>query len=187
MWKFDGREVYDRRVYFWNLLSATLWQVCLLPSALAKTKPRFVSIESGDRTTTCNLIKLYRYQDPYSWRRVYISVGRSASGLWVGCLLIVDPCIDRFQVGIWGFRASDECLLHVVRATLSAKPPPYETIMDLDSKIRNFTTVPKAGSSGPVDERTALSMRTFVRSHYQALSQSFFQSMYGSGGLIWIW
>ncbi|EEB93484.1 hypothetical protein MPER_07849, partial [Moniliophthora perniciosa FA553] len=27
MWKFEGRELYERRVYFWNLLSATLWQV----------------------------------------------------------------------------------------------------------------------------------------------------------------
>lgn len=26
-WGFQGREAYDRRVYFWNLLAAILWQV----------------------------------------------------------------------------------------------------------------------------------------------------------------
>jgi len=27
MWGFEGRDAYDRRVYFWNLLAAVLWQV----------------------------------------------------------------------------------------------------------------------------------------------------------------
>lgn len=31
MWGFEGREAYDRRVYFWTLMSGVLWQVCALP------------------------------------------------------------------------------------------------------------------------------------------------------------
>jgi hypothetical protein len=77
-------------------------------------------------------------------------------------------------VGIWGFKASEEFLLHVVRATLSAKPPPYETILELDRKVHSFATPPKTENAGPVEERTALSMQIFVRSHYQALSKQFF-------------
>ncbi|KAK7461100.1 hypothetical protein VKT23_009029 [Stygiomarasmius scandens] len=143
MWKFDGREVYDRRVYFWNLLSATLWQ------SLVTGRPPAILSNYIDT-------KIPTPEEEYTYQLGEVPLG----------------------FGIWGFRASDECLLHVVRATLSAKPPPYETIMDLDSKIRNFTTVPKAGSSGPVDERTALSMRTFVRSHYQALMLMYLHRAY---------
>jgi hypothetical protein len=31
MWGFAGREAYDRRVYFWSLMSGVLWQVCARP------------------------------------------------------------------------------------------------------------------------------------------------------------
>lgn len=27
MWGFQGKEAYERRVYFWNLVSGSLWQV----------------------------------------------------------------------------------------------------------------------------------------------------------------
>jgi len=30
VWGFEGREAYDRRVYFWNLMSGVLWQVYIL-------------------------------------------------------------------------------------------------------------------------------------------------------------
>lgn len=29
MWGFSGREAYDRRVYFWNLMAGVLWMVSL--------------------------------------------------------------------------------------------------------------------------------------------------------------
>jgi len=31
MWGFEGREAYDRRAYFWSLMSGVLWQVCTVP------------------------------------------------------------------------------------------------------------------------------------------------------------
>ncbi|THU97620.1 hypothetical protein K435DRAFT_819108 [Dendrothele bispora CBS 962.96] len=143
MWKFDGREVYDRRVYFWNLLSATLWQ------SLVTGRPPAILSNYIDT-------KIPTPEEEYTYQLGEVPLG----------------------FGTWGFRASDECLLHVVRATLSAKPPPYERVLELDAKIRNFAAVPKADGNGPVDERTALSMRTFVRSHYQDLMLMYLHRAY---------
>ena len=92
-----------------------------------------------------------------------------------------------FLVGIWGFKATAECLVPLTRAILGVTPPAYEAVLALDRKIRNLT-VPNAlsdilptqsVSSGMVTgfqgssiaDRTALSMREFVRSHYQDLSE----------------
>lgn len=61
-----------------------------------------------------------------------------------------------------------ECLIPLVKAILAAKPPDYSTILELEAKIRNFV-LPQQDSTQ--DDRTALSMRTFVRSHYQDLSE----------------
>ncbi|KAF5352033.1 hypothetical protein D9758_009454 [Tetrapyrgos nigripes] len=143
MWKFEGREVYDRRVYFWNLLSATLWQ-----SLVTGRPPAILSDYIDTKIPTPE--EEYRYQ-----------LGEVPLGF-----------------GIWGFKASAECLLHVVRATLSAKPPPYETVLELDTKIRNFATPPKVDSNEPVGERTSLSMRTFVRSHYHSLMLMYLHRAY---------
>lgn len=79
---------------------------------------------------------------------------------------------DRFTsliVGIWGFRASSECLVPLVRLALAVKPPSYDAVMELDRKIRDFS-LPKADSLQTHTDRTAISMQTFVRSHYQELS-----------------
>lgn len=27
LWGFEGKEAYERRSYFWNLLAGSLWQV----------------------------------------------------------------------------------------------------------------------------------------------------------------
>jgi hypothetical protein len=32
LWGFEGKEAYERRVYFWNLMSGVLWQVRYLRS-----------------------------------------------------------------------------------------------------------------------------------------------------------
>ena len=79
------------------------------------------------------------------------------------------PQLMCHSVGTWGFKASIECLLPAVRATLAAKPPPYSEILELDRKIRSFASV--ASASDDQNDNTALSMRTFVRSHYQDLSK----------------
>ncbi len=75
-------------------------------------------------------------------------------------------------VGIWGFRFS-ELLLQVVQATLSAKAPSLEHVLELDKKVRDFGLANPANPT--VEDTTALSMRNFVRSHYKELSKG---SMY---------
>lgn len=59
----------------------------------------------------------------------------------------------------------------VVRTVLAAKPPSYDVIIELDRKIRDLA-VPRTDMDALQShtERTAISMRTFVRSHYQELS-----------------
>lgn len=58
-----------------------------------------------------------------------------------------------------------------MQLTLGAKPPSYETVLNLDAKIRQAAAPPKSDSD-PSDDRTAITMQTFVRSHYQDLSKS---------------
>jgi hypothetical protein len=60
-------------------------------------------------------------------------------------------------VGPWGHKATEECLVPIVRATLAVKPPTYDKILQLDRKIRAFSQPPP-----DVDERTAISMKKFV-------------------------
>jgi hypothetical protein len=60
-------------------------------------------------------------------------------------------------------------MIPLVKIVLAVKPPSYQAVLELDSKIRNL--VPPQ-TNDPVDDRTAVSMRIFVRSHYQDLSES---------------
>ena len=62
-----------------------------------------------------------------------------------------------------------ECMIPLVKAVLGVKPPSYQAILELDRKIRDFT---QPQVDNPQDEPTAISMRVFVRSHYQDLCQS---------------
>jgi hypothetical protein len=71
-------------------------------------------------------------------------------------------------VGIWGFRATPELLMPVVRMVLAVKPPEYAQVLELDKKIRKFGLPNEAQDNSG---RTAISMRTFVRSHYTDLSK----------------
>lgn len=65
-----------------------------------------------------------------------------------------------------------ECLLPVVKVTMSAVPPSYQSILALDEKIRNFN-IPVAMdpiANEPEKTETATSsMQSFVRSHYREL------------------
>ncbi|KAL4263673.1 Zn(2)-C6 fungal-type domain-containing protein [Pleurotus pulmonarius] len=131
-WGFQGREAYDRRVYFWNLLAAILWQ------ALVTGRPPVI------------LQTFIHCQMPTDEEEELYQLGEVPHGF-----------------GTWGFKASVECLLPAVRVTLAAKPPPYSEILELDRKIRSFASV--ASASDDQNDNTALSMRTFVRSHYQDL------------------
>ncbi|KAJ7028724.1 hypothetical protein C8F04DRAFT_963706 [Mycena alexandri] len=130
MWQFKGREAYERRVYFWNLLVAVLWQ------ALVTGRPPSILSVYVD-------CKLPTEQEEYEF-----GGGGPPTGL-----------------GVWGHRATEDCLLPIVRATLAVKAPSYDKILHLDRKIRNFAQP----GANPVDERTAISMKNFVRSHYRDL------------------
>ncbi|KAK0484537.1 hypothetical protein IW261DRAFT_1457256 [Armillaria novae-zelandiae] len=132
MWGFEGKEAYDRRVYFWNLVAGSLWQ-CLVTG-----RPPVILSEFID-------CKIPTAEEENTFQHGEVPLG----------------------FGIWGFRASRECLVHVVKASLAVKPPSYESILELDQKIREFAS-PRP-SELMSEDSTPLSMRTFVRSHYKEL------------------
>ncbi|KAL0946088.1 hypothetical protein HGRIS_012356 [Hohenbuehelia grisea] len=132
LWGFEGKEAYDRRVYFWNLLSSSLWQ------SLITGRPPIIL----DSFYDC---KIPTSEEEERYQRGEVPVG----------------------FGVWGFKLTQACLFPAVRATLAVKPPPYSTILDLDRKIRDFASVPPLTNAREDD--IALSMRAFVRSHYQDL------------------
>jgi hypothetical protein len=61
-----------------------------------------------------------------------------------------------------------ECLVPVIEVTQAVKPPNYQTILELDRKIREFS-VPVSPDS-PQSERALMEMRTFAQSRYRELS-----------------
>ncbi|KDR74952.1 hypothetical protein GALMADRAFT_249900 [Galerina marginata CBS 339.88] len=137
MWGFEGREAYDRRVYFWNLMAGVLWQ------SLVTGRPPSLLMSYID----CRLPSV---EDENLYQEGEVPLG----------------------FGIWGFKASQECLIPLVRLALAAKPPSYESVVELDRKIRDLA-LPKADASQSRTDRTAISMRIFVRSHYQDLMLMF--------------
>ncbi|KAH7869540.1 uncharacterized protein C8R40DRAFT_739420 [Lentinula edodes] len=130
-WKFQGREAYDRRVYWWNLLAGILW------NSLVTGRPSGIFAEF----ITC---KIPTVEEENMYQRGEFPLG----------------------FGVWGFHTTYTCLLPLVHITLSTKPS-YEKVLELDAKIR--TLVNPKPDSDPSDDRTAISMRTFVRSHYSHL------------------
>ncbi|RDB23841.1 putative transcriptional regulatory protein C1F7.11c [Hypsizygus marmoreus] len=136
LWGFQGKEAYERRVYFWNLMSGVLWQ-----SLVTGRPPALLTTYIDCHIPTAEDEALYQQGE--------VPLG----------------------FGIWGFRASIECMIPLAKTTLAVKPPSYQAILDLDYKIRNLIQVPK--TDGCQEDRTAVSMQTFVRSHYQDLMLMF--------------
>lgn len=132
LWGITGKEAYDRRVYFWNLMGGVLWQ-----SLVTGRPPSVLTSYIDCRIPTAEDEELFQ-RDEYP-----------------------------LGFGIWGFRVSSECIIPIIKATLAVKPPPYETILELDHKVRDFVHTAKTGQAST--SRTATSMATFVRSHYQDL------------------
>lgn len=130
-WGFEGKEAYDRRVYFWNLMSPVLWQ-----SLVTGRPPGLPTSYIDCRIPTAEDEDLFQQ-------------GEAPLGF-----------------GIWGFKATVECLGPLVRTILAVKPPSYQAVLDLDRKIRNFA---QPEPDNPPEDRLAVSMRLFVRSHYQDL------------------
>jgi hypothetical protein len=46
-WGFRGKEAYERRVYFWNLMSPVLWQVRAFELFFAYPNARYQSLVTG--------------------------------------------------------------------------------------------------------------------------------------------
>ena len=128
------------------------------------------TLEFGYRTSSWFTDRLHRlpYPDCRGWRPFPARGG--SSGLWVLSSLYFSSRLIWSLVGIWGFRASLECMIPLVKTILSIKPPSYQAVLDLDHKIRNLVQ-PPSHPGDPSDDRTAASMRAFVRTHYQDLSE----------------
>ncbi|KAF7329791.1 Fungal-trans domain-containing protein [Mycena kentingensis (nom. inval.)] len=139
MWGFSGREAYERRTYFWNLLVAVLWQ-----SLITGRPPSILQVY-----VDCKI--------PTEEEEAHFNGGGPPIGL-----------------GIWGHHITQSIHLLIVRAMLGVKAPTYETVMELDAKIRKLAQPdPNLG-----DERTAVSMRNFVRGHYLDLALLFLHRSY---------
>ncbi|TRM67025.1 hypothetical protein BD626DRAFT_396566 [Schizophyllum amplum] len=136
MWQFTGQEAYERRAYFWNLLSAVMWQ-----SLVTGRPPVILSTFIDCRIPTSEEEDLYQEGE--------VPVG----------------------FGVWGYRASVACLVPLVLTTLCTNTPPYDKILEVDKQIRDFFSVARESSSQ--NERTAATMRNFVRSHYEDLMMLF--------------
>ncbi|KAI0311789.1 fungal-specific transcription factor domain-containing protein [Amylostereum chailletii] len=73
--------------------------------------------------------------------------------------------------GSWGFRFAFECVAEVAAKTLTASPPKYSEVLDLDRKIREFAIPAEAlamlrgGHEDPRQVPLAASMAHFVLSH----------------------
>jgi hypothetical protein len=73
-----------------------------------------------------------------------------------------------WKVGNWSSRFTKECLAPIIEATQAVHPPDYQTILELDRKIRQFP-VPELPDSTHFD-RAPMEMRTFSQSRYRELS-----------------
>ncbi|EGO01060.1 hypothetical protein SERLA73DRAFT_51188 [Serpula lacrymans var. lacrymans S7.3] len=73
--------------------------------------------------------------------------------------------------GAWSFRYTVECLAPVVQVTQAVKPPSYQSILELDRKIREFD-VPRSQNTAHL-EQTSKEMQAWVRSHYRELTLLF--------------
>uniref|UniRef100_A0A8H8CI67 Xylanolytic transcriptional activator regulatory domain-containing protein n=1 Tax=Psilocybe cubensis TaxID=181762 RepID=A0A8H8CI67_PSICU len=142
LWGFEGREAYDRRVYFWNLMAGVLWQ------SLVTGRPPSLLMSYID-------CRIPTVEDENLFQEGEVPLG----------------------FGVWGFRASSELMVPLVRLALAVKPPAYDSVMELDRKIREFS-LPRTDSHQTHDDRTAISMQIFVRSHYQELMLLFLHRSY---------
>ncbi|KAG1752130.1 hypothetical protein EDB19DRAFT_1628029 [Suillus lakei] len=70
--------------------------------------------------------------------------------------------------GNWSSRYTMECLAPIIEVTQAAKPPNYQTILELDRKIREFA-VPVFSNPTHFD-RAPMEMRSFAQSRYRELT-----------------
>ncbi|KAI0826144.1 hypothetical protein BC629DRAFT_1690247 [Irpex lacteus] len=90
------------------------------------------------------------------------------------CKIPSDDDEDRFQqgeytagFGIWGFQYSQECLVPALKLLVAPKQPTYESVLELDKKIRSLH--PDGDEMFMDSPSHGMFMRWFVRSHYREL------------------
>ncbi|KIK33453.1 hypothetical protein CY34DRAFT_709402 [Suillus luteus UH-Slu-Lm8-n1] len=71
----------------------------------------------------------------------------------------------RCKVGNWSSHFTKECLAPIIEATQAVKPPNYQTVLELDRKIREFS-VPELRNSTDFD-RAPMVKRSFGPSGYR--------------------
>ena len=82
--------------------------------------------------------------------------------------------LTRCQDWKWKFLFSQQVYTHVIDALLGAKAPTYETVLDLDRRIRQ-TTLPAVRLYLRPDEddytNPALCMKGYLMSQYRSISE----------------
>lgn len=91
---------------------------------------------------------------------------------WSYFLPLAHSIFCSVTVGSWDIKMTAECLLPLVRTILAVKIPSYDTVLDMDHKIRDAFQPP----SMQIDDEPglAVSMLRFGRSLFQELSKSSF-------------
>ncbi|KAI0088250.1 hypothetical protein BDY19DRAFT_891233 [Irpex rosettiformis] len=118
------------------------------------------------------------------WQSIYSGRPSALAPTLGDCKIPSSDEEDKFQqgeyatgFGIWGFQYSKECLAPTLKLLATPKKPTYESVLELDRKIRS---VHPAGVELYMDSPSVpIFMRWFVQSHYQelillALHRSFF-------------
>ncbi|KAK7461295.1 hypothetical protein VKT23_008474 [Stygiomarasmius scandens] len=155
-WGLSPKMVQRRRVLFWDLFVADVWQSlntgrppsfslayidCAFPVHEDMTEKDGKTAVTGDEEDKA------------------VTGAQSKPGI---------------AFGIWQFRFAAECVAEVTSRTLTAEAPTYATIMELDRKVREFPLPEGFGpdssnannnASPPKDEDMAMSFQRCVMDH----------------------
>ncbi|KAL0072282.1 hypothetical protein AAF712_000044 [Marasmius tenuissimus] len=160
-WNMDPRTVQRRRALWWEVFSADVSHSLALgrpPSANLS----FVDCElPTDEEATIKTIP--REEDP---------AGSKGKDQGTG-----DDIRQEIVDGFWHtkYRFSRDCFMAVIDATLTAKAPSYETVLELDRKVREFqlpikpnVTIEEDGED--VYRSSSLTLRDFYGGQYRTVT-----------------
>ena len=80
---------------------------------------------------------------------------------------------DIFPVPHWKARWGKECVSLVVQTILTARPPKYERIVELDRKLQSMALPAYATVPPPQDASLSVLMQHFMPQNYRDLSEYF--------------
>ncbi|KAJ7934502.1 hypothetical protein B0H13DRAFT_1446213, partial [Mycena leptocephala] len=114
-WGLSATMVQRRRILFWDLFVADVWQVC------TSTSMCLCCTESPTEPE-------HRPAPSFSLAYIDCSFPRYEDS----------PELTTILGELWMFRFAAECVADVTARTLAAEAPSYATIMELDRKVREF-------------------------------------------------